>query len=301
MRSRPWLIVAGMVTLTVIVGAVMVFSGESDDQPVSTGVTAVSATTSVPEPAATTTTTTVAPMPTTVATTTIPEPATTIGPTASDDLAPFFSAAVELDGALKRAAAAINGSITRTEYVVDRRTVDLVQETRRQIDVVEAAIPAGLEPELLRATLLVFSDLVSRSYAMSPWDWPPPPGQETVPLGEGYVLSCLGRGSAAAARYPSDLAALQVLAPSAPPVAAVAPDSDAARDLAVRTAAIVNANSCCEGCGGTVVTRLAEITYRDDPLVDPQTGDRTDGYINGAPFQVDYSDQAGWTAAIFVG
>ena len=121
-------------------------------------------------------------------------------------------------------------SITETELVVDRATVDLVPETRRQIEVVEAAIPAGVEPELLRSTLLVFSDLVSRSYAMSHGDWPQPPGDETVPLVETNALRCLGNGSEAAARYPSDLAALRAVAD------------------------------------------LAEITYLDDPLVDPLSG-----------------------------
>jgi hypothetical protein len=296
MKARRWLIVAGMVGLVIVIGAVMALVGGGDDRPVSTGATVepttVTTATSVPEPATTTTT---------LATTTMTEPPTTVGPTAADDLAPFLLAASELDGRLKGAAAAINASITETELVVDRATVDLVQETRRQIEVVEAAIPAGMEPELLRSTLLVFSDLVSRSYAMSHWDWPQPPGYETVPLVETNALWCLGNGSEAAARYPSDLAALRAEARSMAPVSTVGPDSAAARDLAVRTATIVNANSCCDVCGGVVVGDLAEITYLDDPLVDPLTGDRIDGDIDGAPFQADYRDGVGWTVSVFVG
>ncbi len=295
MKARRWLIVAGTVGFMILIGVVLALVGGGDDRPVSTGVTVepttVTTATSVPEPVTTTTT---------LATTTEP-PTTTVRPTAADDLAPFLLAASELDGRLKDAAAAINASITDTELVVDRATVDLVQETRRQIEVVEAAIPAGTEPELLRSTLLVFSDLVSRSYAMSHWDWPQPPGYETVPLAETNALWCLSHGSEAAARYPNDLAVLRAEALSTAPVSTVAPDSGAARDLAVRTASIVNANRCCDVCGGVVVTDLAEITYLDDPLVDPLTGDRIDGSIDGAPFQADYRDGGGWTVSVFVG
>jgi hypothetical protein len=45
---------------------------------------------------------------------------------------------------------------------------------------------------------------------------------------------------------------------------------------------------------------------RADATVDPQTGDRTDGYIGGGgpqgiPFQTDYEAGVGWTVEIFVG
>ncbi len=136
---------------------------------------------------------------------------------------------------------------------------------------------------------------------MSHWDWPQPPGYETVALGGTNVLSCLRNGSEAAARYPADLAALRSLAQSTSPVMAVAPDSRAAQDLAVRVESIANGNACCEGCGGFVVTELARITYVDNPQVDPQTGARIDGHISGAPFQTDYDAGVGWTVLVFVG
>ena len=277
MRTVRWPIVALMIAGAIFAGLVIVFARGSDDGPVSTD-----ATTTVAEPATTATTTT---------TTTIAEPATTtttsIARSAADDLAAFFSRAAESDRALKAAAASVNASITENEMVVDQTTVDLVEATRSGIQAVKAAVPAGLEPDLLRATLPVFSDLVSRSYAMS----------ASVGRDLPYALQCLEIGSGpAAARYPADLAALQALARSSPPVEMVAPDSRAAEYVALHLAMIEHYNGCCEGCGGSIVTELAEITFVDNPPVDPETGRRADGYIyDEFPFQADYDAGTGWS------
>jgi hypothetical protein len=302
MKTRRWPVVAGVIAVAGIVALVALFAGGGDDQPVSTDATTTPTITTTTTTATTTTTERVTTT-TTATTTTTERVTTTIARTAADDLADFFAAAAELDGQLKAAAAAINAGMTETEMVVDQATVDLVQATRAQIDEVNASIPAGMEPDLLRATLPVFSDLVSRSYAMMAWDWPRSPGYETVTLIESNVLSCLSNGSEAAARYPADLAALRTLAQSSPPVAVAAPDSRAAEDLAVHLENVENGNSCCEGCGGYIATELADVRFEDNPTVDPQTGDRTDGYLgpHGIPFQTDYEAGVGWTVEIFVG
>lgn len=302
MRTRRWLIVAGVIAVAGIAALVALFTGGSDDQPVSTDVTTTT------ETSAPTSTTVAERVTTTTATTTTSTEVTTttIARTAADDLADFFAAAAELDGQLKAAAAAINAGMTETDVVVEPATVELVLAAREQIDEVYASIPAGMEPELLRATLLVYSDLVSRAYAMKGWSSPPQySGSDPIPLHESYVLPCLSNGSTAAARYPADLAALRSLARSTPPVAVAADDSRAAEDLAVRLASIVNSNSCCDLCGGYIATELAEVRFEESPTVDPQTGDRTDGYLgrgpHGIPFQADYEAGVGWTVEILVG
>ena len=273
-----------MIAGAIAAGLVVVFTRGSDHGP---DATVATATTGI-EPAATTTTT----VERSTTTTTVAEPVatttTSIAPTAADDLAAFFSRVAELDRALKAAAASVNASITETEMVVDQTTLDLVDATRSGIEDVKAAVPAGLEPELLRATLTVFSDLVSRSSALSRST-----GYEDLT----YTLKCLEMGSGpAAARYPADLAALQALARSSPPLQMVAPDSRAAEHVALHLAMVEHVNTCCEGCGGAIVTELAEITFLDNPPVDPVTGLRTDGYIHDEfPFQADYDPSTGWS------
>ncbi len=232
-------------------------------------------------------------------------PTTTIARTAVDDLADFFAATAELDGQLKTAAAAINAGMTETHVVVDPTTVELVLAARQQIDEVNASIPAGMEPELLRAALLVYSDLVSRTYAMKGWSTPPPhSGSDPIPLHETDVLACLSNGSTAAARYPGDLAALRSLARSTPPVTARRRLPGGRRPRGPPSS-IVNTNSCRDLCGGYIATELADIRFEKSPTVDPQTSDRTDGYIgrdpHGIPFQTDYEAGVGWTVEIFVG
>lgn len=304
MRTGPSTIAAVVLAVTVVAGVMVVSTGKTDDLPVSTDTTTETATsavapsaTTIAEPVATTTTAVVEPTTTSTTSTT----STTIAGTAADDLAVFFARAAELDRALTAAADSINANMTENEMVVRQATVDLVQTTRGLVKDTEAAVPAGLGPDLLRATLPVFSDLVSRSYAMAAWERLPLPGYETIPLVETNVVSCLNHGSEAAARYSADMAALRELARSSPPVVDVAPDSRAAESVALHLANIEHGNRCCEGCGGFIVTELAEITYADDPQIDPQTGARTDGHINGIPFQADYAVGLGWTFEIFAG
>lgn len=303
MRTGPSTIVAVVLAITVVAGVMVLSTGKTDDQPVSTDATTETATSAVATSATTiaepTTTTTTVVEPTTTSTTS--STSTTIAGTATEDLAVFFARAAELDRALTAAADSINANMTENEIVVRQATVDLVQTTRGLVQDVEAAVPAGLDPDLLRATLPVFSDLVSRSYAMAAWERLPLSGDETISLLETNVVTCLNHGSEAAARYPADVTALRELARSSPPVVDVAPDSRAAESVALQLANIEHGNRCCEGCGGFIVTELAEISYADDPQIDPQSGARTDGHINGIPFQADYAVGLGWTFEIFAG
>jgi len=208
-------------------------------------------------------------------------------PTAANDLAAFFSAAQQADQRLKAAATAINGDITGDELRVDPATADAVRALGSAVAASAAAIPAGLEPDLLRAVLLVQSDLASRSAAMSPaWS------VETKPMSE--VAPCLRNGCLSAARYPADLAALRSLADTSPPVTVAAPDSRAAEELAVRLTYIDRRNNCANECGSYVATDLREVTFYDAPTFDPVTGHRWDGIFGDVVFRADFEAGTGW-------
>ena len=97
--------------------------------------------------------------------------------TAMADLDPYVTAAQRADLLLEAAAAAINNGATAEELRVDQPTADAVSAARDAVSEAGHAIPAGLEPELLRAVLLVQSDLVSRTWAMRPAEF-----VGTVPL-----------------------------------------------------------------------------------------------------------------------
>ena len=150
----------------------------------------------------------------------------------------------------------------------------------------EDSIPAGLEPELLRAVLLVESELVSRTFAMRNY------GSVSNPVSE--VEPCLHNGADAAARYPADVAALRTLADASPPVAVAAPDSRAAEELAVRLGWINELNTGCDSCGGYVATDLHEVTLYDTPTFNPVADRPVDGLIDDVGFWASFDADAGW-------
>ena len=129
----------------------------------------------------------------------------------------------------------------------------------------------------------------------------------TYPMGEypaKDLLSCLHNGSLAAARYPGDLAAAKKLTAESSPVVAVAADSRAAEDLAVRLADINLENSGCAACGGYTPTELVPITWFPQPKVIPLNQGTFVGEIwatkpgTGVPFDAKYDAATGWTVKI---
>jgi hypothetical protein len=163
---------------------------------------------------------------------------------------------------LRRAAALINVGIGDDVVRVDPATADAVRAAAP--DAAAAAVPPGLQSELLRRTLVVYNDLAARHAAMSGFRFAP----RTYPLADVRedLLRCLANGARAAARFAADLAALQSFARSRPaaPVTA-ASDPESAAELAVRLARIDTRNTCSEECGANVYTDLAPLTWTLKP------------------------------------
>ena len=236
---------------------------------------------------------------------TTPTPAATPAPTptsatpphasSAGQLAGFFAAAQVADAQLRHAATLVNQGVGKTSLNFSPEALAAV----RALDTSLAAhaIPAGLPPELLRRVLLVYSDLVSRHLALVRiWEFK---SQYPMPMSafDGkYLVRCMGNGAPAAARFGADLAAARALAGQTPPVTPPTPDSRAAAELALRTYQIEHRNSGCMECGGFVFTTLSPIVWRTEHL--PYTG-RSDGYIDGIRFRVDYHSGHGWDVTIF--
>jgi hypothetical protein len=209
-------------------------------------------------------------------------------PSAADQLTGFFSAAQALDSQLRHASALVNEGIGPASMTFPPATMAAVGALSTK----EAArtIPAGLPAELLRQTLLVYSNLESRTTSLRavPMFSGEYPLKLTSQDGE-YVYSCLGNGGPAATRFSADLAALRAAALAAPPVTLAAQDSRAAAELALRIQDINLRNSGCMSCGGFVATTLGPVVWTS------QSG----GTINGIRFEVIYHAGTGWEARIW--
>lgn len=215
------------------------------------------------------------------------------GASAADQLSGFLAAAQSLDNQEHHAAALVNGGVGRTRLNFPPATVQAV--TALSAVPLARSIPAGLPPELLRRTLLVYSDLVSRERSLgvvTRYVSPMPAGGEEA----GEVLHGLSHGAPAAARFDADLAALRTLARSAPPVTVAGPGSRAAGDVAVRVRDIDLRNSGCAASGGTVVTTLAEVVWQ--PKYEPGIG-HSDGTIDGIRFRAGYEEGRGWEVELW--
>jgi hypothetical protein len=160
-------------------------------------------------------------------------------------------------------------------------------------------IPAGLDRELLRRVLLVYSDLSSRRMAMSPITHAgqgvvvlPRSGPTLTSPSAWEILDALGNGHAAAARFESDYAALRGLAAITPPFARQGDRSRAAAEVDVRVAYVDLANGGCAGTGGEVFTRLQPLQWRSGG------GDRWTGTINGVAFQAVYRYGGWWRVSL---
>jgi hypothetical protein len=211
-------------------------------------------------------------------------------PTAADSLAEFFAAARADDARIRAAARAVNREIGPTSVHFSRATVDIVEASAP--DRTARAIPAGMNAELLRTTMIVYADLATRSSALNPEidfidvdkTWP-----RTGQYVTGF-LDGLHRGSLTARAYPTDLTAARALAAASPPIMPARPDSRAAAELAVRIAHIEGANSCDTG-NPSVLRYLVPVVWKT--TVTPRG--RNDGSFGGIVFHATYAAGAGWT------
>jgi hypothetical protein len=221
------------------------------------------------------------------------EPPVPPRPTAADSLAAFFAAARADDARIRAAARAVDREIGPTSVRFSRATVDRVNASAP--DRTARALPAGLDADLLRTTLIVYSDLATRSSALNPTldfvgidESRPRTDPDVVRFLDG-----LRRGSLIARAYPADLAAARTLAAANPPIAAARPDSRAAAELAIRVAMVKLANGC-NGGNPPVLRYLVPIVWKTTSTPD---GLR-DGSIGGLVFHAAYAARSGWTVGL---
>lgn len=209
------------------------------------------------------------------------------GPSATDGLQAFTDEVRRLDTLLKTTAGMINSDLGAGP------TVHFRQATRDAAAGVNPAklsqaIPAGLDPDLLRAVLVVYSSVAARSAAFRP-----------IVSGESardQILRCLQNGSVAAKTFAADFAALRSLAAASAPIHAAAPASRAAGERALRLAEVALSYACYPGCGGPVFRQLATLVWKKTP---PAQGTlASDGTIGGIPFTADYRAGRGWAVMI---
>lgn len=211
--------------------------------------------------------------------------ASTSAPSAADDLAPFLAEASRADTRIRAAAVLVNADLGSGPTIQYRSTTVAAIQAARPV-AAATAIPTGLPPELLRQTLLTYSDLTARANAF-----------DQVSSERTFVLGCLGHGRAPAARFASDLAATRISAAASPRIHRAAPDSRAAAELALRIEQIDHMNACSGTCGGMIRTQLATVTWHRTAPVAP--GSITpDGTIDGIAFAVRYQAGKGWDVAI---
>jgi hypothetical protein len=217
-----------------------------------------------------------------------PTPTKTRRPTrhAADDLAPFFAEARLADGRLRTAAALVNADLG-TEPVVHFREATVAAARATWPTATARAIPAGLPPDLLRAVLLVYSDLADRSVAL----------RRVGPEADrADLLNCLHNGQEPAARFPADLATAQKLAAASPAVVVPPPDSRAVAEVALHLLYLNRLYGCDDECGGPVA-QPPTITWKANPPVAPGAP-ATDGTIGGLGFRAKYQPGRGWEVDI---
>jgi hypothetical protein len=211
-------------------------------------------------------------------------------PTAAGDLAAYFAAAKIADARIRAAAVAVNRDIGPTTVHISRSTRNLIlASSPRQA---ERAIPAGMQPDLQRAVLLVQSELVARSAAFNgirTADTLPLSDQESV-----FMLGAFRIGSGIAHRYPADLAAARALARANPPLRTVRADSRRSAELALQIAIINGENNGCSSAGGYLYTRPWPIRWQTVVVGDR----RFDGTIGGIMFAATYSPASGWNVEL---
>jgi len=213
--------------------------------------------------------------------------------TAADSLAAFFAAARADDARIRAAARAVNREIRPTSVRFSRATLEAVEASTP--DRTARALPAGMDANLLRTTLIVYSDLATRSSALNP-TLDSIGVDESRPRTDPDVvrfLDGLHRGSLIAGAYPADLAAARALAAATPPIAPARPDSRATSELAIRVAVVKLANGC-NGGNPPVLRYPVPIVWKTTITPDGQR----DGSIGGVAFHVAYAARSGWTVRI---
>ncbi len=222
-------------------------------------------------------------------------------PSALNELAGYLGAAAAVDSRLKAAAVVINGAIGSTHLTVTPAAVAAIAAANP--DRAGRAIPAGLDPALLRPAMLVQSDLVSRYYSLHGFENAGHSGS-VVPLSEQSAkraLECLGNGAQAAHEFPADLAALRAAAAQAPPVTVAAARSRAAAEVAIMLYDIRARNAGCGSCGGARVTSLPVIRWYPKRMPTGYHNHPTpvDGKVDIAEFMASYTPGAGWKVLVY--
>jgi hypothetical protein len=206
-------------------------------------------------------------------------------PSAADSLAAFFAAARADDARIQAAARAVNRQIGPSSVYVTRAMIRTAEAARPERTA--RAIPAGLDADLLLATMIVYSDLATRASALDPaLDFIE--SDEVRPRTDPEVVSYLDglrRGSLVARTYPADLASARALAATKPPVLPARPDSRAAAELAVRIA-LVHLGNGCNGGNPPVRRFLVPIIW-----MSPRTS--VEGSVGGLRFTAGI-DSGGW-------
>ena len=206
-----------------------------------------------------TTPSTSAPSPSTTAatSTTPPSSSTTVAPSAADDLAEFFGGAAAVDGRLRALAARLNPHITADSTNFTQADVDAAQAIEPEVASLAKTIPPGLPPHLELAVLVVFSELDSRERAMSAGECvrPGPTSRQDGMFG------CFANGAAAAARFPSDLAAAEQLARQTAPITAPAPSSRSVAEVLLQVYDIEEYNGGCASHGGYIADRIQPVEW----------------------------------------
>jgi hypothetical protein len=210
--------------------------------------------------------------------------------TAAADLAPFFAGADVADARIRTAAAAINRDIGPTTAHVRRSSRALIVASSPRP--AAKAIPAGMSPDLQRAVLLVYSELVARAAAFNGVDT-----TQTVLLTDPDTVRMLHAfrvGSGIARRYPADLATARALAQTNPPIHTVSPGSRQAAELALQIATINGENNGCGSAGGYLYTAPRPVQWK---TIVTDYG-RFDGTIGGIRFAATYIPANGWTVEL---
>ena len=230
-----------------------------------------------------------------------PPPSATGAASAADDLVPFFAAVAETDRLLRAAADAVNASFGADTITVGQATIDAVE--RSAPTAVATVIPAGLEPAVEQAVLLVYSDLVSRYAALHGDSCLP---RRTIPRAE-LNPRCFTQGHAAAIRLTADVDAARTLAAATPPVVAPAADSRPVAELLLRIAYIDKTNQGCDQTGGFLAIDAIRIDWIAEPPPAPDIPP-TEGHIGtcavlavdvcGIPFRATYTTGTGWTVDV---
>lgn len=220
-----------------------------------------------------------------------PPPTTPPAPaSAAQDLAPFFTQAKQMDSDLRLAATKINTGFVGNMVRFDQATITAIRDIRPQT--LAQTIPGGLDPDLRRLVLHLYTDLVSRRAAMNRIIEYGSDGPLQRDSAEGReILACLANGSTAAARFNQRLAIAQTAASNATPVVA-APSSREAAEVAILATYIRLANNGCGDCGGHVTPDPPPLTWKAG---NAQQGERLEGTVGGIQFDARFDAARGWT------